>query len=247
VVPTETRHSGERVSTKKRAGNTASLIYERLRADINGGKLAPGSPLSQLAIATAHGTSRGPVREALRRLQQDQLVIARENKRFNVAPFDLADLETVLSLHLVNVSLGIQVSVPRLKKDEIAVLRRCVKNMDEAATDRDEAAWQRAYREFALTIICHAGRRVVSLVEGLIDNIERYRRGILANAPTVSPRGPAFQHIVDAAAAHDGERAARLAREFMSRMSMLILAGAAPEYDACRLRSYISAMADRKD
>ena len=69
------------------------LIYDRLRADILNGVLQPGTTLPLLAIAKESGTSSGPVREALRRLQQDQLVAARANRRFSVAPFDISDLE----------------------------------------------------------------------------------------------------------------------------------------------------------
>ena len=230
---------------KKREGNTAALIYEQIRADILSGKLEPGSPLSQKGIASAAGTSRGPVREALGRLQQDQLVIGKANQRFNVAPFDLEDLEAVHGLHIVNVALGARVSVPFLSADEIKFLRQRSDILAEQA-EGDEDAWEGAYREFTLTLIKHAGARTVSLVEVLIDNIERYRRGLLARAPKVSPRGVAFGEIVDAAAKGDAKGAAELFVEYSSRMAMLILAGAAPHHDPVRLRGYVPAMASWK-
>lgn len=50
------------------------LVYQQLRADIEAGTLAPGTPLGELALVARTGASRTPVREALRRLAADGLV-----------------------------------------------------------------------------------------------------------------------------------------------------------------------------
>ena len=49
-------------------------VYERMRDDIVTGLLAPGAALVETALAGQYGTSRTPVREALRRLEQDGLI-----------------------------------------------------------------------------------------------------------------------------------------------------------------------------
>jgi DNA-binding GntR family transcriptional regulator len=51
-----------------------SLVYEQLHAQIVSGELAPGARLTESVLATTFGISRTPVREALRRLEQDGLV-----------------------------------------------------------------------------------------------------------------------------------------------------------------------------
>src|SRR5262245_43137753 len=52
----------------------ATDVYGQLRAAIVSGALAPGEPLVETAVAALYGSSRTPVREALRRLEQDGLV-----------------------------------------------------------------------------------------------------------------------------------------------------------------------------
>ena len=52
----------------------ASMVTERLRANIVDGSLKPGSQLSEVELATTFGVSRGPVREALQRLVQEGLL-----------------------------------------------------------------------------------------------------------------------------------------------------------------------------
>jgi len=49
-------------------------VYERLRDEVVSGQLPEGAPLVEATVATRYGTSRTPVREALRRLEQDGLV-----------------------------------------------------------------------------------------------------------------------------------------------------------------------------
>src|SRR5579875_1078064 len=53
---------------------SASDVYVKLREEIVSGSLAAGAPLVEGAVAARYGMSRTPVREALRRLQQDGLV-----------------------------------------------------------------------------------------------------------------------------------------------------------------------------
>ncbi len=231
----------EKHVAKKRIGNMTTLVYDKIRSDILNGILLPGTTLSQPVLAKAAGTSRGPVREALRRLQQDQLVIARDNQQFNVAPYDISDLEAVLCLHLANVTLAIRVSVPLLTDQELEHLRNCVRLM-EGAAQGDELGWEVPYRDFTLTIVKHSSPRIEALISLLIDNIQRHRRKTLDKIPSVYSGGPEFRAILEAAEGRDGERASDLYANFMSRVSTLILGGVAPQYNAFRLRGYVLAM-----
>ena len=52
----------------------STRVYERLREEIVSGRLESGAPLVEATLAGRYGTSRTPVREALRRLEQDGLV-----------------------------------------------------------------------------------------------------------------------------------------------------------------------------
>ncbi len=220
----------------------ASLIYDQIRSDILNGRLAAGTPLSQLAIAKEAGTSRGPVREALRRLQQDRLVIARANQRFNVAPYDLADLEAVLCLHLVNVTLAIEVAVPMLRDEDIRQLGRYVDAMSSAAEVSDQLQWEVPYRDFILLTVAPAGARVRAYISELLDNIQRYRETTLNRAPVVYVGGRQVPDILEAIKKRDAKLAASRFAKFAGRTSTLILAGVAPQYEPARLRGYIRAL-----
>ena len=55
--------------------NIVDHIYERLKKEIIQTKYMPGEILSENTLAESFGASRTPVREALKRLQQDNWVI----------------------------------------------------------------------------------------------------------------------------------------------------------------------------
>src|SRR4051795_13334916 len=55
------------------ATSNADLVHLQLRAEIELGELAPGTPLSELSLVARTGASRTPVREALRRLAAEGL------------------------------------------------------------------------------------------------------------------------------------------------------------------------------
>ena len=66
----------------------AVLVTKELRDAILDGRLKPGMPIRQEAIARIHGTSRIPVREALRQLEAEGLVTIRPHSSARVATLD---------------------------------------------------------------------------------------------------------------------------------------------------------------
>ena len=227
-------------TAKRRDGNKASLIYDQLRARILSGDLASGTALSQLSISKATGISRGPVREAMRRLEQDKLVIARANQGFSIAPSDIFNLEAVLNLHLINITFAIRQGVAYLADDEVLATDRCADMMDEAIRGNDREQWEALHTEFIFALIKHTGERTISLVGQLIDEIKRYRANLKDKAPSLwYSGGEDFKQIAAAARERDGEGAAAHYVEYMGRLSLLILAGVSPLYDAARLRGTV--------
>ena len=57
----------------------ADQIFTRMRREIVEGQIPPGSKMSEPELARRYGISRGPLREALRRLESSSLVVRRAN------------------------------------------------------------------------------------------------------------------------------------------------------------------------
>jgi DNA-binding GntR family transcriptional regulator len=82
----------------RRAG---AEIYERLKQDILTFEFRPGERLVELELCDRYEVSRTPVREALRRLEDDGLVVARDKGGRIVKGLDISDYEDVYAVRAV--------------------------------------------------------------------------------------------------------------------------------------------------
>jgi DNA-binding GntR family transcriptional regulator len=73
----------------------ASIVGERIRANIIGGVLAPGSQLNEVELAESFGVSRGPVREALQRLIQEGLLRSEPHRGVFVPVMSAQDIQDI--------------------------------------------------------------------------------------------------------------------------------------------------------
>lgn len=74
------------------------MLADRIGEEIVRGVLAPGEKLNEVALAKRFDVSRGPVREALRRLSERRLVVFSSNAGARVAVYTLADMLSLLEV-----------------------------------------------------------------------------------------------------------------------------------------------------
>jgi DNA-binding GntR family transcriptional regulator len=113
-------------------------VVATLRDEILTGALLPGDPLRQDELATRFGLSRIPVREALRALQAENLVVLSANKGATVAEISLED---VLGRHEVRVALethALRLAIPNMVEDDVTRLHDVLQEYDQAP---DPASW----------------------------------------------------------------------------------------------------------
>lgn len=123
-------------------------LYDQLRERILDGRLQPGSKLSQVALAEELGVSRTPLREVLRRLEQEGLVEIEPNQRTRVASFDAGDLDVQHSLRILGESLALSMTVATFTRDQYAEGRQLLTAMQDARAAGDGDAWFLAHSAF---------------------------------------------------------------------------------------------------
>src|SRR6056297_3358553 len=74
--------------------------FDLLRRDILNGTYAPDAPLRVAALSASYGFSATPLREALSRLAEKQLVVASANRGWRVAPVSMAEFEDLQAARL---------------------------------------------------------------------------------------------------------------------------------------------------
>ena len=130
-------------------------VYAVVRARILSGELPGGSRLPQTTLAEELGVSRTPLREALRRLSTEGLVVLEANRGATVAQHELSDMlhawRARLTLEPASARLAAEVRVPAA----LERMRRAVSQQRRVADDVSESF--AVNREFHLALVAAAG------------------------------------------------------------------------------------------
>ncbi len=107
---------------KVQAQSLVDVVAQRIEAAIISGALEPGARLSEQALATSLGVSRGPLREAIRRLEGRKLLERTPNIGVRVAALSLKDLNEVLQVREALESMACGLAAQNMSDDDIAAL-----------------------------------------------------------------------------------------------------------------------------
>lgn len=142
--------------------------YKQLRRAILDGKFASHERLIQDELAVLLGTSRIPVRDALRRLEADGLVVTGERGTYHVRPFGPDDAREVFALRELLEPYAARIAIPRL--DELATrhLANLTTQLVQAARLRDDHDYVETNRRFHFDLYEYSGmERLVRMISGL--------------------------------------------------------------------------------
>jgi DNA-binding GntR family transcriptional regulator len=153
--------------TSGRAQTAHVFVRERMRAAILNGQLPGGTRLVQNNIAELLEVSTTPVREALRDLASEGLIIVDAHRGAVVAEFDEDDLREVYEIRQRLEPLMIEFALPQITDEMIARAEEIHEAMCAAP---ESATWVQLNREFHMCIYEAADHpRLVSLVRSLQD------------------------------------------------------------------------------
>ncbi|HTX27322.1 MAG TPA: GntR family transcriptional regulator [Streptosporangiaceae bacterium] len=131
------------------------LVAALLRELVITGELAAGEQLRQRDLAQRFGVSQTPVREAMRRLESEGLLICDTHRGFTVVPPDDGRVEENFQIRAALESLGASLAARKIDADGLARLRELNDQM-RALADDDDAAYAELNREFHFTVYEYA-------------------------------------------------------------------------------------------
>lgn len=106
-----------------------------IRQAVLDGVLAQGSHIVEEELAAQLGVSRAPLREAIRLLEQEGLVMSIPRVGSFVRQLTARDLEEIWPLRVALESLAIELAIPRATDGDISSLQRCTDSMRKAALE----------------------------------------------------------------------------------------------------------------
>jgi DNA-binding GntR family transcriptional regulator len=185
----------------------ARAVYDVLRTEIIDGTLAPDERLSEPVLAARLGVSRTPVREALRRLEAETLVVEQPTGGVRVAPLDVADARRVYEVRARLEGLLARRAAERVAGDgataaDVARLARLVELMD-AVRDHDDEVLRIGAEFHAVVERLADDRLCAALLRQIRGHVDRYRT--LATRERVGTTAHVDEHRAVARAVVEGD------------------------------------------
>lgn len=152
------------------------VVFNTLRQAILRGELKPGERLMEIQLANKLGVSRTPIREAIRKLELEGLVITIPRKGAEVAEITEKSLRDVLEVRRVLEELAVSLACDRMGEEEIGKLRWAAREFKKTLSYNDVTKVAEADVAFH-DIIYHAtgNERLVQMLFNLREQMYRYR------------------------------------------------------------------------
>ena len=159
------------------------VVFNTLRQAILKGELEPGERLMEIQLAERLGVSRTPIREAIRKLELEGLVLMIPRKGAEVAKISEKSLRDVLELRRSLEELAIELACQRMTEEEIDELEDAQRAFRKAVDSKDVmlmAETDEKYHE-----IIYQGTknsRLVQILNNLREQMYRYRLEYIKDA-----------------------------------------------------------------
>jgi DNA-binding GntR family transcriptional regulator len=197
-------------------------VYAHLREEILTARRKPGVVLRESDLAEAHEVSKTPVREALRLLARDGLVVLLPRKGYLVRPLELNDLREIFDARQI---LEPAMAERAATAPRSASLRELVDRQAAAGSSADAL---QAAREFHLAIADLAGNsRLALALSNLLDEVRRLHYLLPEVETHIASQEElqAHRQLIVALDAGDGQQAAARMREHIGEVARALARG----------------------
>lgn len=152
------------------------VVFNTLRQAILKGELKPGERLMEIALADKLGVSRTPIREALRKLEQEGLVVMIPRRGAQVADITEKDLNDVLEVRIALENLSVEKACKRMTEEQIKKLGLAAREFERTTAENNLVKLAEADVAFHEIIYQAADNQTLNQVQSnLREQIYRYR------------------------------------------------------------------------
>ena len=207
-----------------RSASLASAARQEIERLVLSGDLPPGAKLTEAALSERLGVSRGPIREAFRRLEEAGLVQQEKNRGVFVRDIALDEAAEIFDLRAVMDELAGRRLSQSITAEQSRALRAIVERMEQVARADDADAYHLLNLEFHDRVVEFAGnRKMASMYRKLVKELALARRRNLGEEQPLPQSAAEHRHILKAIASGDPEAAGRALFEHAeaSRQRML--------------------------
>ena len=191
-----------------------ALVQVEIEHLILRGELGIGQHVNESELASRFGTSRGPIREALRALEESRLVRSEKNRGVFVREISVAEADEIYDMREALDELIGQRVAERVNEHELRDLTSVVAEMDEATRVQDVKAYHALNLKFHDMLVDFAGNtRLTESYRQLTKGLLLFRLRGLQDGGGFAVSNTEHRAVIQAVAARDSARAGRLLRQ----------------------------------
>jgi DNA-binding GntR family transcriptional regulator len=209
----------ELLDQKVQAQSLVDAVTERIEAAIISGALEPGSRLSEQALAASLGVSRGPLREAIRRLEGRKLLQRTPNIGVRVAALSLKDLNEILQVREALEGMAAGLAAANMTDAEITALKGLLDKHGQQKSVQEGKGYYQESKDFDFHFRIVTGSRNERLIEMLMGDLYHLLRIYRYKSSTKPGRAQQALHehedIVAAIASRDSAAAEQKMRQHL--------------------------------
>ena len=215
------RKKGEIVVDSAHPRTLADKVFNNLQEAIVCGNMPPGTKVSEAELAKQYGISRGPLREAINRLESRKLLVRQAHVGARVVSLSIEELLDIYYTREALEGMACRLAAENMTTEEIAGLRDLLENHRQ----QSELQSGRAYfqhegdLDFHYRIAKGSRNQFLSgiLCSDLYHLVRLYRYRFSDTKGRPQKAFSEHQHIIDAIENKDGELAELLMRRHISR------------------------------
>jgi DNA-binding GntR family transcriptional regulator len=196
-------------------------VTERLRHDLLAGAIKPGERIKVADLEKRFGVSHIPIREAVRRLESEGLIVAMPQRAAVAAGVDLEDLAGLYDLRRIIECDVIRRSANAMTDEQVAVVEQALENLEAVANEHDSPGFWELHRDFHWALLEPGAS---AWIQRVLDQIwlasQRYVR--LFVSKTVDDAMRDHRALVDFCRDRDGAGAADLLRRHLDRTELAV-------------------------
>lgn len=189
------------------------VVFNTLRRAILNGQLKPGERLMEVHLANRLGVSRTPIREAIRKLELEGLVIMIPRRGAEVARITEKSLKDVLEVRRALDALSVELACQRISREDLDRLadacgkfERAVRGADASVIAREDVALH------DIIVEATGNQRLQQLVNNLSEQMYRFRFVYIKEENQHDNLVAEHREIYESILSRDRERAAAAAR-----------------------------------
>ena len=199
------------------------VVFKTLRQAILKGELEPGERLMEIQLAERLGVSRTPIREAIRKLELEGLVLMIPRKGAEVARISENNLRDVLEVRRSLEELAIDLACQRMTPEELLELTKTEELFSQAVREGDAmriAQTDERYHEIIYNST--KNEKLVQILNNLREQMYRYRLEYIKDEDKRQILVVEHEHILQALKNHDIQDAKSAVRGHIDNQQLTV-------------------------